>query len=149
MSATVGSEPVISIIYLSNAVTLMSSTELDDILETSQRRNVCRGVTGMLVYTDGSFIQAVEGDENVVDGLVAHIAKDPRHHDLVVLARYPIGERQFPDWSMGFRRCDGAPPGELADAFFNIRKPILTPDAVTAGGIAHKLIEGFRLRSRG
>lgn len=140
---------MISLIYISNAVAFLPAAELDQILAASRRNNGRAGITGMLVYMDGSFIQALEGEEDVLDPLVARIAEDPRHRDFVVIARYPIAERQFPDWSMGFRRCDGAPPGELADCFVNVRKPVFSPGSADAGSVAHRLIEGFRLRSRG
>lgn len=140
---------MISVIYISRATAPLRSADLDEILRTSRHQNSHRGVTGMLVYMDGGFIQALEGEQDVVDALVTRIAADSRHRDLVVIARYPISARQFPGWSMGFRRCDGAPPKELADAFVNIRKPIFKPGSATADSIAHKLIEGFRLRSRG
>jgi len=140
---------VISIIYISDAATHLTTVELDGILATSRRNNAGIGVTGMLIHMDGSFIQVLEGEAEVVDPLVARIAEDRRHRDFVVIARYPVAARQFPDWSMGYRRCDGAPPAELAEHFVNLRRPVFVEGSATAGSVAHKLIEGFRLRSRG
>ena len=144
-----GTGAVISIIYISNAAKPLRAAELDDILATSRRNNARVGVTGMLVYMDGSFIQALEGDAEAVDSLISRIADDPRHRDFVVIARYPVAERQFPDWSMGYRRCDGAPPAELAEHFVNLGRPVFVEGSERAGSVAHKLIEGFRRRSRG
>lgn len=140
---------MISIIYISNAAKSLPTEELDEILVSSRQKNARIGVTGMLVHMDGCFIQALEGEAAVLDPLVARIVEDRRHRDFVVIARYPIAERQFPHWSMGFRRCDGAPPAELAEHFLNLRRPVFVKGSEAAGSVAHKLIEGFRLRSRG
>ena len=140
---------MITVIYISTATARLPGDDLDDILARSRRNNPVADLTGMLVYADGSFIQALEGAEPDVDRVMDRIAKDPRHRDIVVLARYPVAERQFPGWSMGFRRYDGAPAGELADSFFSLRQPVFRPEATAAGSIAHRLIEGFRIRSRG
>jgi len=140
---------VISIIYISNAASRLSAAELDEILVSSRRKNARIGVTGMLVHMDGSFIQALEGEADSLDPLMSRISDDRRHRDFVVIARYPIAARQFPDWSMGFRRCDGAPPAELAEHFLNLRRPVFIAGSATAGSVAHRLIEGFRQRSRG
>lgn len=140
---------MISVIYISNATGPLGLPELDAILAQSRRNNARDGVIGMLAFMDGSFIQAVEGEEAVVDPLLERIRADERHRDYVVIARYPIDRRQFPDWSMGFRRCDGVPPEELARNFVNLRRPVFLPESASAGSVAHRLIEGFRIRSRG
>lgn len=140
---------MISIIYISNAAKSLPAEELDEILVSSRQKNARIGVTGMLVYMGGSFIQVLEGEAEDVDPLVSRIAEDLRHRDFVVIARYPVAERQFPDWSMGYRRCDGVPPAELAEHFVNLRRPVFIEGSERAGSVAHKLIEGFRRRSRG
>jgi len=60
----------------------------------------------MLLYKDGNFMQAIEGDEDVVRALHARIALDPRHRGLITLLEGSVPERQFPDWSMGFQNLD-------------------------------------------
>jgi len=68
-----------SLIYVSSAVTEFSKSELVDLLESCHANNANLGVTGMLLYKDGNFMQALEGNEDVVRGLHAKIALDPRH----------------------------------------------------------------------
>ena len=120
---------MISIIYISNAATHLTTVELDGILATSRRNNAGIGVTGMLIHMDGSFIQVLEGEAEVVDPLVARIAEDRRHRDFVVIARYPVAARQFPDWSMGYRRCDGGQRRAQADRRLPPAQPGLTGTA--------------------
>ena len=58
----------------------------------------------MLLYGSGTFLQVLEGNEKVVDELIDQIRKDPRHTNLQILSRKAIQRRQYPDWSMGFKR---------------------------------------------
>lgn len=137
-----------ALIYVSTAPRLLSDAELGTILETSRRNNGRDGITGMLLYADGNFFQVIEGEPAALDHLVARLRHDPRHRDIITVARYAVGERQFPDWSMGFRRMHRAEPEDLADAFSDLRDPLFQPDQVPPTSVAHKLLEGFRLRNR-
>jgi hypothetical protein len=104
-----------SLVYISSAADPMSSADLADLLSRSQRHNASLGVTGMLLYKDGNVMQVLEGEESVVMKLYSKIKGDPRHRGVLTLLQGPVPERQFPDWSMGFRdlRADepNAAPG--------------------------------------
>lgn len=90
-------------VYVSSAVNLFSPTELVDLLAKSRQHNKERGITGMLLYKDGNFMQVLEGEESEVRALHAKIQNDPRHRGLITLLQGHQEERQFPNWSMGFR----------------------------------------------
>ncbi len=92
-----------SLVYVSSAVTPFSSTELTDLLTVSHENNLPAGITGMLLYKDGNVMQVLEGDEAAVLKLYAKIGRDPRHRGLLTILQGPLENRQFPDWSMGFR----------------------------------------------
>jgi hypothetical protein len=92
-----------SLVYVSSAVTPFSPSELRDLLATCHENNVKLGISGMLLYKDGNFMQVLEGEEERVRTLYATIGLDPRHRGLLTLTQGPLAERQFPDWSMGFR----------------------------------------------
>ncbi len=95
--------PVYQVIYVSAATRLFSKAELLDLLKSARDNNERLGVTGMLLYKDGDFIQLLEGDEAVVKPLLAHIMADPCHHTSMVLLEEHTDARLFPGWSMGFR----------------------------------------------
>ena len=57
----------------------------------------------MLVYNDGSFIQILEGDENVVKSLYKTIENDSRH-ETFLMDSIEINERTFSSWDMAFRK---------------------------------------------
>ena len=90
------------IVYVSSAVNKLSNSELVQLLETCRRNNAELNVTGMLLYKDGNFIQAVEGEKAIVKNIMQKVIKDNRHKDFTIIFEDEISERDFPDWSMGF-----------------------------------------------
>jgi hypothetical protein len=89
--------------YVSTASKLFDSAELRDMLKESNARNKEAGITGMLLYKDGQFMQVLEGALEAVTATFSRISRDPRHHGIMVLLKGAVQERRFPDWSMAFR----------------------------------------------
>ena len=90
------------LVYVSRASKTWSEDELAALLQNIRPKNHARGVTGMLLYDQQSFLQILEGAEDVLQELFAQIQRDTRHHQIVTILQKPIPKRQFPDWSMGF-----------------------------------------------
>lgn len=84
----------------------MSSEELLELLLECRRNNREKDVTGMLLYGNGTFLQAIEGEEETIDGLVDLIKADRRHEEFQLPFRKPVEHREYADWSMGFDRVD-------------------------------------------
>lgn len=91
-----------SLIYGSTATHTMSDEELIELLRTCKEKNAARGVTGMLLYHDNTFLQVLEGEQETVEDLYAVIQKDERHNKVYLISRRNIKEREFGDWSMSF-----------------------------------------------
>ena len=98
---------MIQITYLSAATRAMSQDDLEDILKTARETNARLGITGMLLYGNKTFIQILEGEEDVVHKLVKTIKRDPRHTNLQIVKQKPIERHEYADWSMGFKRVSG------------------------------------------
>jgi len=94
---------MLSLVYASSAVHLFSEEDLKDLLRQSRDNNTRLGLTGMLLYKDGNFLQVLEGPESALTGLYEKIQSDPRHYHVLKLMRKPIQEREFAAWSMGFK----------------------------------------------
>lgn len=90
------------IVSVSSAVEVFTKEALVALLKDSRERNTKRGITGVLLYKDGNFLHAIEGEQAEVEALSAKIRTDPRHTGVIVLLRGPIAERQFQDYSMAF-----------------------------------------------
>jgi hypothetical protein len=97
---------VYSLVYISSAVELFTKEELEALLEKSRRNNHAAGITGMLLYKDGNFMQFLEGPREPVIALSERIQADPRHHGMMVLLQEEKAKRQVEEWSMGFKRYD-------------------------------------------
>lgn len=82
----------------------MSNDELLQLLQGCRENNAGRGITGMLLYGNGTFLQVLEGEEQAIDELLDLIEQDPRHTDLQVIQRKAIERREYSGWSMGFKR---------------------------------------------
>ncbi|GAA4267575.1 BLUF domain-containing protein [Frondihabitans peucedani] len=94
---------MLSIIYSSVATTPFDDQSLADLLTLSRTNNSSDGVTGMLLYRDGHFLQVLEGDYDAVRAKMAVIAADDRHSDVTTLLEEVVSERRFPEWTMGYR----------------------------------------------
>jgi hypothetical protein len=87
--------------YASRAVPALDQEELVTILRQSKANNPSTGVTGVLCYSGGIFLQVLEGGRSAVNKLYNRIGADPRHTDVELLLYEEIGERRFASWSMG------------------------------------------------
>jgi hypothetical protein len=92
---------LVRLLYASRAVAEMEQEALHAILRQSKANNPAQGITGLLCYSGGIFIQALEGGRAQVNQLYLKIATDPRHTDVVLLSYEEIGERRFAGWAMG------------------------------------------------
>lgn len=79
----------------------MKKEEVDQILAASSTNNEKTGVTGMLLYRAGFFIQLLEGEQATVRALYAKIEQDSRHRESRVLLEFEDEARLFPRWYMG------------------------------------------------
>jgi len=90
------------IVYVSSALAKLDKDELEDLVAQSRKRNDAVNVTGLLVYSDGNFMQAIEGGHDEVEQLYNRIADDPRHRDLMVIVDHSVEDRSFPSWRMAY-----------------------------------------------
>ncbi|NKC31656.1 BLUF domain-containing protein [Falsiroseomonas selenitidurans] len=88
-------------VYCSRAAEGVDDAEVDRLIELSQRRNVARDITGVLVFGSGVFFQWIEGPPAQVENLIARLHGDPRHYDIVTLDRsVEKRARLYPNWEM-------------------------------------------------
>jgi hypothetical protein len=92
---------LVRLLYASRAVPAVDQEELAAILRQSKSHNPSVGVTGVLCYSGGIFLQVLEGGRSAVNRLYNRIATDPRHTDVELLNYEEIEERRFAGWSMG------------------------------------------------
>jgi len=91
---------LVRLLYASRAIDPGPET-IDAILSKSRQFNPSGGITGILCYGGGIFLQAIEGGRAPVSELYAHIQKDARHKEVVLLDYEEISERRYSGWTMG------------------------------------------------
>jgi hypothetical protein len=91
---------LVRLLYCSRAVDA-SPDAIESILAQSRQHNPATGITGILCYGGGIFLQAIEGGRMQVSELFGTIQKDDRHKDVALLHYEEIFERRFGGWSMG------------------------------------------------
>ena len=122
------------IIYVSTATFSFQEADLLQLLAQAREMNDKFNMSGMLVYSEGRFMQVLEGREEDVKAGFASIAADLRHGRLQLLADGPIDQPDFPDWHMGFTSALGDYP----------QLPNFTPPvAIPATGPIQQLLHEF------
>jgi Sensors of blue-light using FAD len=91
---------LVRLLYASRAVD-PSPESIESILTQARQHNLATGITGILCYGGGIFLQAIEGGRMQVSDLFGHIQRDARHKDVALLHFEEIFERRFGGWSMG------------------------------------------------
>lgn len=94
------------IIYLSSATTKFTSKEIISLLNTSRKRNEVNEITGLLLYSDGNFLQIIEGKKKAILKLYSKISIDSRHKNIIKVFEGIVDSREYPNWRMGFNVID-------------------------------------------
>ena len=127
---------LVRLLYASRAVDT-SAAAIETILSTSRQHNPECGITGILCYGGGIFLQAIEGGRTAVSELYGHIQRDPRHSEVVLLHYEEINERRFGGWTMGQVNLSKINASILLKY---AEKPVLDPYSVS-GRVSLALLE--------
>lgn len=113
-----------SLVYVSLASRKMTEIDLKKILQVSRSKNSEKRITGMLLYMDPYFIQALEGEISDLEHIYNVIMQDSRHEEIRIVYKQPISERIFPEWSMGFNRFEQRHLGQIQGLSDFLQRPI-------------------------
>ncbi len=92
---------LVRLLYVSRSAHPESKEVTESILAAARAYNMSNGITGILCYGGGVYLQAIEGGRTPVNQLYGHILHDKRHQDVVLLQYEEITERRFGGWTMG------------------------------------------------
>jgi hypothetical protein len=104
---------LVRLMYVSRAAGAVDDDGLTAILRQCKTENPALGITGVLCYSGGVFLQVLEGGRSPVNRLYNRIVRDTRHSDVELLCYEEIGERRFASWSMGQVNLDRLNPALL------------------------------------
>lgn len=96
---------LVQLTYASRASMDVTPTVVRDIIEKSKKNNAVVGITGALCFSNGIFLQKLEGERQLVNNIYRKIQGDPRHIETVIVDYMEIDSREFTSWSMGLISC--------------------------------------------
>ena len=136
------------VIYLSSAVGVLRADELDRILLRSKAFNGNAGITGLLLFLEGSFLQMLEGPTAGVSSLMQKIRRDRRHGNMMIVHSAPCLTRTFPDSALHYVAARNLALGErqaFADlkAAVDARPAMLGPPAPGADNGVSAFLTSF------
>ena len=76
---------LVRLLYVSRAVDPEDTKAIQSILDSARDHNLSNGITGILCYGGGIYLQAIEGGRMQVNELYGHIVRDDRHKDVALL----------------------------------------------------------------
>lgn len=76
--------------------------ELAKLVEAAKQKNEALAITGALISSSHRFAQYIEGPAAAVHSLVASIAADARHENMLIAYDQLVPERQFGQWSLAY-----------------------------------------------
>jgi hypothetical protein len=91
------------LIYVSTAVNGLRPLDVATIISKSSERNQHAGVHGMLLLSDGNFMQCIEGGIDGVESTYARIRASRLHHRVIEMARIRVARRRFDAWEWAFK----------------------------------------------
>jgi hypothetical protein len=131
------------VLYVSSGVKKFTDAEIDEILEKARLNNTDSGVTGVLFYLEGNFLQLLEGEEAVLAETYARIKSDSRHRGLTQLISETVDERSFPDWKMGFRAITASEMRDYPELFHLVEGKWLVRDGAGVNLRVKIILETF------
>ncbi|MBA2723579.1 MAG: BLUF domain-containing protein [Methylibium sp.] len=90
-----------SVVYVSTATGGVTAESLESLITEARKFNLASGVTGVLLYADGNFMQCFEGADDAVHGTYTRILASRKHRNIIELMNAPVDSRAFEGWHMG------------------------------------------------
>jgi hypothetical protein len=91
---------LVRLVFASRA-TDASNEAVEALLAGVRKNNTESGITSILCYGDGVFLQVLEGGREAVNRAFHRVANDARHSDVQILVFEEITERLFGGWTLG------------------------------------------------
>lgn len=86
--------------YISQELHPFDDASIQNLVANASSRNEQREITGCLHYTDGFFLQYIEGPELNINETIQNIKEDSRHNIFYSASNDHLPTRCFPTWFM-------------------------------------------------
>eukprot|EP01104_Vermistella_antarctica_P014209 TRINITY_DN4431_c0_g2_i1.p1 TRINITY_DN4431_c0_g2~~TRINITY_DN4431_c0_g2_i1.p1 ORF type:complete len:170 (-),score=28.60 TRINITY_DN4431_c0_g2_i1:49-534(-) len=96
-------EDLWTLVYMSASVSLFNAEEIERVLRQARDHNQRDNITGILIYSEGSFVQNLEGPKDKIQATYDRIRIDSRHTRCCKIVHSAIEKRNFDTFSMAFK----------------------------------------------
>lgn len=138
--------PLKTIVYVSTATQLLAEAQLEALLQDAMTHNKRLGVTGVLLYSGGDFMQCIEGPDQAVQTIYERITASHLHKNMIELLNEPCAACLFPSWHMGLACVTQSELLALSTTRWQ-QEDGVTPDTEGAAAI-RRLLHRFWQRTR-
>ncbi|WP_158011084.1 BLUF domain-containing protein [Hymenobacter lapidarius] len=128
------------VLYRSHATRPFSEAQLQELLAAARSYNTRHHLTGLLLHSNGCFVQVLEGPKAVVQALYARIQQDARHTHVVTVSEGHGPKRRFGNWDMALGRVAGS---AVVRAFETVLLQEEAPDAFASDRLLSALLQAF------
>jgi len=91
-----------AICYVSTISPGIAKDEIEYLLERSKTTNNNLGITGLLLFSGGNFLQIIEGTEKVINTLWNKISIDNRHFNIIKIFEQQILKDAYLNYESDF-----------------------------------------------
>ena len=117
--------------YTSQATAPFNKRALLDLLHDARAFNSLDQISGLLMHSQGHFLQILEGEPEAIDDLLARLSRDPRHSTPKIILDGPAGSRLFSQWSMGCADFDDPALSLLPGIRTDLADPAVIEDLIS------------------
>lgn len=89
--------------YVSTADPSLTTLEMENLFKLVKQKNNDLGITGILLYSDGNFMQILEGEKTYIHELFSKIEKDERHYNVIKIFDRQIVNPCFSKYHSDFK----------------------------------------------
>ncbi len=91
-----------TISYVSTVNPEVSKIDIANLMDYVKVNNRLLNITGILIYSEGNFLQVLEGTKRDILALFEKIKKDPRHYNIITMLDKEIDDNSFSDYHSSF-----------------------------------------------
>jgi len=92
----------LTISYVSNAPVELASGDIEALMIDVKEFNDTNNISGILIYSDFSFFQVIEGEFSIVKSLFDRIKQDYRHYNVLKILEVTSIKRRFHRYNTKF-----------------------------------------------
>ncbi|OGX88669.1 hypothetical protein BEN48_08580 [Hymenobacter glacialis] len=130
------------VLYRSHATRLLTEAQLQEMLAAARSYNIRHHLTGLLLHSNGCFVQVLEGPKAEVQALYARIQRDGRHTHVVTVSEGHGPKRRFGNWEMALGRVAGS---AVVRAFETVLLQEEASDAPASDRLLSALLQAFNV----